>query len=86
MVLFFFFIIRDTDIASYTYDNTTYIVPDNIDDPIESLEEASTVLFQQFNNNLLKSILDSCQLLISSNENITVKIDEYEIENSERQN
>ena len=50
------------------------------------MEEASTLLFQWFHNNLLKSILDSCHLLISSNENITVKIGEYETENSECEN
>ena len=49
---------------------------------MKSLEEASTALFQLFDNNLLKNNLSECHLLISSNENITVKICEYEIENS----
>ena len=46
-------------------------------------EEASTALFQWFDNNLLKNNPGKCHLLISSNENITVKIGEYEVENSE---
>ena len=78
-----FLIIGNIDIASYADDNTPYIAADNTDALIKSLEEASTALFQLFDNNLLKNNLSECHLLISSNENITVKICEYEIENSE---
>ena len=62
------------DIWSYADDSTPYIPDDNIDDLIKSLEEVSTALFQWFDNNLLKNYPDKCHLLISSNENITVKI------------
>ena len=34
--------------------NVPYIVADNIDDLIKSLEEASVALFQRFDNSLLK--------------------------------
>ena len=34
-----FFIIGDTDIASYENDNTPYVIADNIDGAIKSLEE-----------------------------------------------
>ena len=34
--------------------NTPYIVADNIDDLIKSLERTSTALFQWFNDNFLK--------------------------------
>ena len=78
-----FFIINDIDIANYADDNTPYVIADNIDDLIKSLEEASTALFLWFDNNLLKSNPDKYNLLISSNENVTVHIGEYEIENSE---
>ena len=40
-----FFIIGDTDIASYVGDNTPYVIADNIDGVIKSLEEASEILF-----------------------------------------
>ena len=50
------------------------VAADNINDFIKSLEEASTALFQWFDNNLLRKNPDKCHLLISSNENITVKI------------
>ena len=36
-----FFIIEDTDIASYVDDNTPYVIADNIDGVIKSLEEVS---------------------------------------------
>ena len=48
----------------------------------DNIEKASIALFQ-FDNNLLKNNPDQCRLLISSNENITVKIGEYEVKNSE---
>ena len=69
------------DIASHVDVNTPYIAADNIDDLVKSLEEASTTLFQWFDHNLLKNNPGECHLQISSNENITVKIGEYEIEN-----
>ena len=50
---------------------------------VDNTEEASNGLSQQFDNNLLKDNPDMCHLLISSNENITVKFGEYEVENSE---
>ena len=49
----------------------------------DNIEEASTALFQWFYNNLFKNNPDKCNLLISSNKKITVKIGEYEIQNSE---
>ena len=41
-----FFIICNTDITSYADYNMPYIVADNTDDLIKSLEEASAALFQ----------------------------------------
>ena len=40
--------------ASYANDNTTYVIADNIDGVIESLEEASEILFKWFNDNLMR--------------------------------
>ena len=47
-------------------DNTQYIAADNINDLIKSLKEASTALFQCFDNNFLKSNPNKCHLLIST--------------------
>ena len=76
-----FFIINYIDIANHEDDNTPYATVDNIDDLIKSLKEASTSVFQRFDNNLLKSNPDKCHLPISS-KNVTVPVGEYEIENS----
>ena len=54
-----FFIISNINIASYADDNTSYIAADSIDDLIKSLEEASTALFQWFDNSFLKTTLVS---------------------------
>ena len=57
-------------------------IADYIDDLIKSLEEASTVSFQWFDNNLLKSNPDKCHLLINRNDNVTVHVRKCETENS----
>ena len=50
-----FFTVNDINIASYADDNTPYIIADNVDYLITSLEQASNDLFEWFKNNLLKS-------------------------------
>ena len=60
-----FFMISNINIASYADDNTSYISADNIDDLIKSLEEASTALFQWFDNSFLKNNLGKFHLLIN---------------------
>ena len=55
-------------------------------DLIKSLEEASSALFQWFDNNFLKNNPGKCHLLISNNESTTFKISKYEIKNSECEN
>ena len=43
-----FFILNDVDIASYADDNTPYVIADDINGVIRSLEKASKALFEQF--------------------------------------
>ena len=57
-------------------------IADNIDDLIKSLEEASIVSCQWFDNNFLKSNLDKCHLLINRNGNVTVHVAKCETESS----
>ena len=73
-----FFIIEDTDIASYADDNTPYVIADNIDGVIKSLEEASEILFKWFNDNLVKSNADKCHLLVSTNNTVNIKIRNFD--------
>ena len=72
-----FFIIYDIDIASYADNNTPYIIADNID----------YLIINHWNFHCLISMVwksnpDKCHLHINSNENVTVHVGEYEIENS----
>ena len=76
-----FFIIEDTDIASYADDNTPYVIADNIDGVIKSLEEASEILFKWFNDNLMKINADKCHLLVSTNNTVKIKIGNFDITN-----
>ena len=77
-----FFIVNDIDIENYADDNTPFVIADNIDDLIKLLEGASTVSFQWFDNNLLKSNSDKCHLLINRNDNVTVHVGKCVTENS----
>ena len=47
-----------------------------------SLENTSEALFEWFKNNILKSNADKYHLVVSSNENVSIRVSEYEIRNS----
>ena len=72
-----FFIVNSMDIANYADDNTPYATANNINRLLASLEEAWKTLFTWFDNNLMKSNTDKCQLWISSNEKVTSDIRLY---------
>ena len=78
-----FFILNDADTASYADDNTPYVIADDINGVITSLEKASKTLFEWFENNLLKSNTDKCHLLVSSRDAVNLRVSEYGIKNSE---
>ena len=77
-----FFIIEDTDIASYANDNTPYVIADNIDLIIKSLEEASEILFKWFNDDLMKINADKCHLLVRTNNTVKITNSNFDITNS----
>ena len=70
----FLFVVNDIDIASYAQSNTTYIIDDNMDDLITSLDEAAITLFEQFENSLLKSNADNCNLLVSTKDSVSINV------------
>ena len=78
-----FFILNDADVARYAHDNTLYVVADDINGVITSLEKASKALFEWFENNLLKSNADKGHLLVSSSDAVNLRVSEYDIKNSE---
>ena len=77
---------KDIDIASYTDDATPFIVENNIENVIASLEQVSEDLFNWFKNNRLKNNADKCHVLVSTNKSIGANIGNYTIDNSECEN
>ena len=76
--------IKDIDIASYADDNMPFIVENNIDSVIESLEQVSDALFNWFKNNRLKNSVVECHILVNTNKPVNIKIGDYTIDNSEK--
>ena len=75
--------LKDIDFASYADDNTPFIVENNIDNVIASLEQVSDALFNWFKNNRLKNNVDKCHVLVSTNKPVGIKVGDYTIDNSE---
>ena len=75
--------LKDIDIASYADDNTPFIVENNIDNVIASLEQVSDALFNWLKNNRLKNNVDKCHVLVSTSKPVGVKIEDYTIDSSE---
>ena len=80
-----FFNVNSAVIANYADENTLYATANDIGNLIASPEEASKSLFTSFDNNLMKSNADKHHLLVSSNENVTIKIGSHEITNTKRE-
>ena len=78
-----FFVVTNIDIASYAYDSTPFIMENNIDNVIASLEQVSNVLFNWFKNNRLKNNFDKCHVFVSTNKPVGIKIGDYTIDSSE---
>ena len=74
-----FYVMSDTDFASYADDNTTDVSADTIDEVIKTLETASVKLFKWFADNQRKANQDKCNLIFSKNENVSVHIGPFEI-------
>ena len=52
---------------------------DDINGVIKSLEKSFKALFEWFKNKLLKSNADKCHLLAISSENVSIRLNEYDI-------
>ena len=57
----------------------------DINELIKSLEEASKELFKWFDDSLMKSSLEKRHLLVSTNDNVAIRIGSFQIENSNRE-
>ena len=73
-----FFIADDFEIASYIEDNIPYISGKDIEEIKQSLEEASRDLaLKWFLDSLMKSNVDKCHLLVSTNNKVNIRIDNF---------
>ena len=76
---------NDCDIASYADHNTPYASSSNLDAVINKLEESTNSLFQWFRNNYMKANADKCHLLLIGNYEVSVNINDFEIESSKKE-
>ena len=80
-----FFILNKIDIANYTDDKTPYTSYNDVNGLTKSLEEASKWFDKWFDINLMKSNSDKCHLLFSTNDNVAIRIGNFQIENTKRE-
>ena len=78
-----FLIHSDIDIANLGDDNTLYLSAENVEDVIESLERASVSLFRWFENSLLKGNANKCHFLVSTNQEVSLNVNNFKIKNSD---
>ena len=77
-----FFTLNKIDITDYTDGNIPYTSSNDVSGLVKSSEEASNELFKWFNGNLMKSNPDKCNLLVSTNDNVEIRIGNFRIENT----
>ena len=77
-----FWVMCETDLASYADDNTPYVLGDSIDDIIKLLQDGFINLFKWFLENQLKANSDKCHLITSQQSCVSLKIENINIENS----
>ena len=80
-----FFILSETDIVNYADDNMLYTSSNDVNGLIKSLKEASKKLFKWFDDNLMKCNPDKCHLLVSTNDNVKIRIGNLQIESTQRE-
>ena len=75
--------IEKFDIPNFADDNTPYVIGHNISSVVEILEEVACAIFQWFKDNEMKAKADKCHMLLSTSNELTVKINEIQIKNSQ---
>ena len=73
---------NETDFASYTDNNTLYVVVNNIEDAIISLQNPSLTLFQWFCDNQIKANPDKCHFICSTDDKVNIIVENQKICNS----
>ena len=78
-----FFIMNETDFASYANDNTPYRTANITDEVIQSLEHDSMMLFEWFSDNQMKANICQRHLIVNQKREVTIRIGDTQIQNSE---
>ena len=77
-----FFLLNKINTADRADDNTPYTSSNEVNGLIKSLEEASKELMKWFDDSLMKSNPEKCHLLVSTNDNVAIRIRNFWIENT----
>ena len=75
--------IEKFDIANFADGNTPYVTGDNISSSVKLLEKVACAIFQWFKDNEMKANADKCHVLLSTSIQLTIKINEVQIKNSQ---
>ena len=75
--------VKNICIARYVDDSTPFTVENNIDNVIASFGQVSDFLFNWFQNNRSKNIVDKYHVLVSRNKPVGIKLGDYATDNSE---
>ena len=70
-----FFIMNDTDFASYADDNTPYTTEKNMEDAISKLQNSTKALFQRLMDNQMKGNPDKFHLICSTNDIVNLIVE-----------
>ena len=71
-----------SDIFCHADDNTPYVSHYNFDRILKNLENYSNSSFQGFKNQLMKANPDTCHLLVTTNDRVSIKLKTFYIKNS----
>ena len=77
-----FYMISNTDFASYADNNTPYVSADAIDEVVKRQETASVKLFKWFADSQMKANQDKCHLIVGKNENVSLHIAPFQNKNT----
>ena len=72
-------LLKNYDIANFADDNTPYVTRDNISSVDKLLKGVACAIFEWFN-------ADKCHVLLSTSNELTVKIDVIQLKNSQLEN
>ena len=72
-----FFIMNETDFASYAGDNAPYRTANTIDEIIQSLQHDSMMLFKRLSGNQMKSNISKCHLLVNKKDGVATRMKNY---------